>query len=247
MLSKARIKYIKSLQVKKYRQLEQRFVVEGAKTVLELLDSDYTTECVLGTPDFFNDFNAVFKGFAGERIEVKPDVLATLGEYRTNDGALAIARCKPNAAPVLTASDFTLVLDDIRDPGNLGTIIRIADWYGIKAVIASDETAELYNPKVLHSSKGSFTRIPVYYTALPDFLSKTRLPVYGTFLSGDDVHTVNFGSGGLLVIGNEAHGISKEVEQFVTQQISIPRYGKAESLNAGVATAVICDNIRRSR
>lgn len=246
MLSKARIKYIKSLQVKKYRQLEQRFVVEGAKTVLELLDSDYATECVLGTPDFFNSFGAVLEKFTGERIEVKPDLLTTLGAYSTNDSALAIARCKPNAAPVLAASDFTLVLDDIRDPGNLGTIIRIADWYGIKAVVASNETAELYNPKVLHSSKGSFTRIPIYYTVLSEFLSQARGPVYGTFLSGNDVHQVSFGKGGLIVIGNEAHGISEEVEQFVTNKISIPRFGKAESLNAGVATAVICDNIRRN-
>lgn len=247
MLSKARIKYIKSLQVKKYRQLEQRFVVEGAKTVLELLDSDYTTEVVLGTPAFFEQLHSRSNAFSGEVIEVKPEVLATLGEYRTNDGALAIARSKPNVAPVLTSNDFALVLDDIRDPGNLGTIIRIADWYGIKAVIASDETAELYNPKVLHSSKGSFTRIPVYYTNLPEFLSTSGLPVYGTFLAGEDVHRVNFGSGGLIVIGNEAHGISQAVEQFVTKKISIPRYGNAESLNAGVATAVICDNIRRSR
>lgn len=247
MLSKARIKYIKSLQVKKYRQLEQRFVVEGAKTVLELLDSDYTTEVVLGTPAFFEQLHSRSNAFSGEVIEVKPEVLATLGEYRTNDGALAIARSKPNVAPVLTSNDFALVLDDIRDPGNLGTIIRIADWYGIKAVIASDETAELYNPKVLHSSKGSFTRIPVYYTNLPEFLSTSGLPVYGTFLAGEDVHRVNFGSGGLIVIGNEAHGISQAVEQFVTKKISIPRYGNAESLNAGVATAVICDNLRRSR
>lgn len=247
MLSKARIKYIKSLQVKKYRQLEQRFVVEGAKTVLELLDSDYTTEVVLGTPAFFEQLHSRSNAFSGEVIEVKPEVLATLGEYRTNDGALAIARSKPNVAPVLTSNDFALVLDDIRDPGNLGTIIRIADWYGIKAVIASDETAELYNPKVLHSSKGSFTRIPVYYTNLPEFLSTSGLPVYGTFLAGEDVHRVNFGSGGLIVIGNEAYGISQAVEQFVTKKISIPRYGNAESLNAGVATAVICDNIRRSR
>lgn len=247
MLSKARIKYIKSLQVKKYRQLEQRFVVEGAKTVLELLDSDYTTEVVLGTPSFFEQLRSRSNSFSGDVIELSPDLLATLGEYRTNDGALAIARCKLNVAPSLTSKDFALVLDDIRDPGNLGTIIRIADWYGIKAVIASDETAELYNPKVLHSSKGSFTRIPMYYTNLAEFLSTSGFPVYGTFLSGEDVHRVNFGTGGLIVIGNEAHGISPEVEAFVTKKISIPRYGKAESLNAGVATAVICDNIRRSK
>ncbi|MBX2966924.1 MAG: RNA methyltransferase [Cyclobacteriaceae bacterium] len=246
MLSKARIKYIKSLQVKKYRQLEQRFVVEGAKTVLELLASDYATECVLSTPDFLAEYEPELKRFAGELIEVKPDMLATFGEYHTNNGALAIARIKPNMPPQLTPHDYALVLDDIRDPGNLGTIIRIADWYGIKAVIASAETAELYNPKVLHASKGSFTRVPVFYTELTGFLADVTVPVYGTFLAGDDVHTVPFGKGGMIVIGNEAHGISAEVEKFVTKKISIPRYGKAESLNAGVATAVICDNIRRN-
>lgn len=247
MLSKSRIKYIKSLQVKKYRYQEQCFVVEGAKSVEELLRSDFQIDMLVVTEAYQAANPGLLKAFRGEvRVTTSP-VLSSLGEFKTNDAALAVARMKPNLPVQVDPNKFVLVLDDIRDPGNLGTIIRIADWYGITGMIASPETADIYNPKVIHASMGSFTRVQVYYTDLPEFLADMALPVYGAFMDGENVHAVNWAPGGLLVIGNEAHGISQAVEKRVTKRISIPKYGGAESLNAAVATAVICDNIKRRK
>ena len=191
MLSKARIKFIKSLQLKKYRKQEQCFVVEGEKSVLELLKSDFKVHQLLGTTDFISRHGRLLREVSTEVIEVKPDELAGLGEFATNNAALAIAAIKPNQEPVLHTNEFVLMLDDIRDPGNLGTIIRIADWYGISKIIASAETADLYNGKVIHASMGSFTRVTVYYTDLAIFLEKNALPVLGTFLDGSNVHQLN--------------------------------------------------------
>ena len=242
MLSKAKIKFVKSLQIKKYRKQEQLFVVEGAKSVKELLNSSFRTSMVIGTA-YFLDSTTISQGV--DVIEVGEKELEGLGEFHSNDGALAVAHMKPNDYLEVTADEYALVLDDIRDPGNLGTILRIADWYGIKKIIASDETADLYNSKVISSTMGSFTRVDTYYTSLPEYLKQMALPVYGALLDGHDVHDMVFASGGLLVIGNESRGISADVIPFITQRITIPRYGLAESLNAAVATGIICDNIRR--
>lgn len=220
-------------------------MVEGGKSVLEFLKSDFEVDQLLVTPKFREQNNAALRAFKGEMLEVKPSELTGVGEYSTNDAAVAVVRIKPNQEPSLVKNEFVLMLDDIRDPGNLGTIIRIADWYGIRRIVASEETADAYNSKVIQSSMGSFTRVSIFYTDLNQFLSKNTLPVFGTFLDGDNVHETNFGLGGAIVIGNEANGISSEVEKFVTKRITIPRFGSAESLNAAIATAVICDNIRR--
>lgn len=220
-------------------------MVEGGKSVLELLKSDFEVEQLLVTPEFREQSNMALKAYKGEMLEVKPAELAEAGEYSTNDAALALVRMKPNQEPSMIADEFILLLDDIRDPGNLGSIIRIADWYGISKIVASEETADVYNSKVIQSSMGSFTRVSIFYANLAQYLPKSSLPVFGAFLDGNNVHEINFGSGGLIVIGNEANGISKAVEKFVTKRITIPRFGNAESLNAGIATAVICDNIRR--
>jgi TrmH family RNA methyltransferase len=245
MLSKARIKFIKSLQLKKYRKQEQCFVVEGGKSVLELLRSDFEVDQLLVTAEFLDANKAVLATFKGETLEVNPSALAEAGEYSTNNAALAVARVKENREPAIANDEFALMLDDIRDPGNLGTIMRIADWYGMKHIIASTETADVYNSKVVQSSMGSFTRINVFYTDLEQYLVGNSMPVFGAFLDGDNVHETKFKKGGILVIGNEANGISSGIEKFVTRKITIPRFGDAESLNAAVATAIICDNIRR--
>jgi TrmH family RNA methyltransferase len=245
MLSKARIKFIKSLQLKKYRKQEQCFVVEGGKSVLEVLKSDFKVEQLLLTQEFQQQNNGALKSIVSEQLIVKPTELAGLGEYSTNDAALAVVKMKPNNPPTAMKDTFSLMLDDIRDPGNLGTIIRTADWYGIKNIIVSEETADVYNSKVIQSSMGSFIRVNIFYTNLEEYLSSNSVPVFGTFLDGENTHTINFGTQGIIVIGNEANGISKEVERFVTKRITIPRFGHAESLNAAIATAVICDNLKR--
>ncbi|QOI97835.1 MAG: RNA methyltransferase [Flammeovirgaceae bacterium] len=245
MLSRARIKFIKSLQLKKYRKQEQCFVVEGAKGVQEVLLSDFKVELLLATLQFLDENRKLTAGFTGELLEVSVDDLQGLGEYKTNHLALAVVRMREMKAPILKQGRFYLVLDDIRDPGNLGTILRIADWYGITDIIASSETAEVYNSKVIAASMGSFTRVTVFYTNLVEYLRKVNMPVLGTFLTGENIHHISKLNGGFIVIGNEANGISKEVETLVTRRITIPRCGKAESLNAAVATAVVCDNLVR--
>jgi len=141
-----------------------------------------------------------------------------------------------------------LILDDIRDPGNLGTIIRIADWYGIKKIICSPDTTDVYNPKVIAASKGSFTRVNLFYTPLPEFLAQHAKDrdLLGAFLDGDSIYEHSFSAqGGYVVMGNESNGIGAEVETFITNRITIPRVGEAESLNVGIATAVMLDNLRR--
>ncbi len=242
MISKANIKFIKSLQIKKYRKQEQCFIVEGTKSIHELLKSDFEIEMILGTSEFLETLNGNIKA---EVHEVTPKDLDGLGEFQTNESALAVAKIKPNVHLTISNDEFALVLDDIRDPGNLGTIIRTADWYGIKKIIASEETADYYNAKVVNATMGSFTRVEIYYTSLEFYLADLKHKIFGAFLDGHDVHQHNFGKGGVIVMGNEARGISAPVEELVTDRITIPRYGHAESLNAAIATAIICDNVRR--
>jgi RNA methyltransferase, TrmH family len=245
MLSKARIKFIKSLQLKKYRKQEQCFTVEGEKSVLEVLNSTLHVRELYATTGFLERQRSAVGRFEGNVIPVAEKELSSLGDYASNNAALAIVSIPENAPPAPRADQFTIMLDDVRDPGNLGTIIRTADWYGITTIIASEETADVYNSKVIQASMGSFIRTRVYYANLMEFLTGNTLPVYGTFLNGENAHTIDYGSGGIVVVGNEANGISKDVEKFITRRVTIPRYGNAESLNAAIATSVILDNIRR--
>lgn len=246
MISKAKVKYINSLQVKKYRIQEQCFVVEGAKSVVELLHSHFATIWVAASEDFIRQYDKLLQDCKAEVVTASPEELSAMGSFQTNDAALAIARIKPNRPLSVQPGEIALVLDSIRDPGNLGTIIRTADWFGVKTIIASEDTADFYNPKVLRASMGSFCRMEIQYTSLVDYLASVSMPVYGTFLGGKDVHQLSFSAGGLIVIGNEANGISPDVEQYVSQKITIPRFGNAESLNAAIATAIVLDVVRHS-
>lgn len=245
MLSKNTLKFIKSLQQKKFRNEEQSFFVEGAKSVLELLESDFEVTHLLCTERFADANPILIRRFKGESYLVTEKTLETAGSLQTNDAALAVARMKENLPISVEDSEWILALDDVRDPGNLGTIVRIADWYGIKKIVMSPETADLYNPKVLQASMGSFTRIEFFYTDLEPFLATSHIPVYGAFLDGNSVYTSTFTKGGILVMGNESKGISARLGKTITHRITIPKFGNAESLNVAVATAVICDNIRR--
>lgn len=244
MISKATGKFIKSLQVKKYRKEEQSFIVEGAKSVAELLRSDFEVKWLAATDDFLQLHANVLSNRHIEWTEASSKELGQLGTFQTNDGALAIASMKPNQ-PLTVQNEYALILDKIRDPGNLGTIIRTADWYGIDKIIASEETADFYNPKVISATMGSFCRVQLYYANLVEYLNSTHLPVYGTFLNGKNIYTVDFEKAGLIAVGNEANGISTEVGQLVTVPITIPKRGGAESLNASIATAIVLDNVFR--
>ena len=212
----------------------------------ELLTSDFEIVWMAGTENFIRSNE---KRIQSKNIEVaiaSERELEQLGSFQTNDAAVAVAKMKPNVSPNLK-NEFGLVLDDLRDPGNVGTIIRTADWYGIKNIIASEETADFYNPKTISATMGSFCRMKVFYTDLPEFLSKNAVPVFGTFMNGNDVHQTDFGTNGLIVIGNESNGISNEVSKFVNHRITIPKIGGAESLNAAIAAGIVLDNVFRSK
>ncbi|SEJ45307.1 RNA methyltransferase, TrmH family [Cyclobacterium xiamenense] len=247
MLSKNTVKFIKSLHQKKFRRQEQAFFVEGAKNVTELLRSDYTCTHLLYTDKFAASWPDMVAGFSGDKVNVLPTVLKSLGTFSSNDQAMALAISKPNLPIQVVPGELVLALDDIRDPGNLGTIIRIADWYGIKKMLLSPETADLYNPKVVHASMGSFTRLEFEYVALSEKLQEVGVPVFGAFLEGLSIHAHQGQADGILLMGNESHGISSELEKLVSQKLTIPAFGGAESLNVAVATAVLCDHLRRLR
>lgn len=245
MLSKNTLKFIKSLHQKKFRKLEQSFFVEGAKNVTELLLSDFQVTHLLYTSKFGIENEAMLDNLSAEKHEVGEKMLEAIGSYQSNTAALAVSKMKENVPIVPRSGELVLALDDVRDPGNLGTIIRIADWYGIRRVLFSPQTADFYNPKVLNASMGSFTRISFVYTDLEEVLRNTEIPVYGAFLDGENIHHCQLKRQGILVMGNESTGISPQVEKFVHRKLTIPSFGKAESLNVAIATAVICDNFSR--
>jgi TrmH family RNA methyltransferase len=245
MLSKNTVKFIKSLHQKKYRLESGKFFVEGEKSVVEVLQSSFTVDLILVTQEFATKHAALLSGKAFEVIFVTPNQLEQVGQYQSNDAALAVVQMKPNQAFTPVKGELILALDEVRDPGNLGTIIRIADWYGINKLIFSTHTAEFYNPKVIQSSMGSFTRVQFYYGDLAQAFQEWKLPVYGAFLEGESIHELANPTPGVLLLGNESQGISKEVEKWVSSKITIPSFGKAESLNVAIATAIFCDNFKR--
>ncbi|MCC5929048.1 MAG: RNA methyltransferase [Cyclobacteriaceae bacterium] len=246
MLSKQQAKFIKSLQFKKYRKKEQTFVVEGAKSVEELLRSDFEVLMILCSEGFLQE-NIHFNSAGNYQTHVVTEtVLQSLGSFQSNHQVLAVAAMKPAMGIEKVTSPFLLALDDIRDPGNLGTIIRIADWYGIHTLLASEETSEFYNPKVLQASMGSFTRVSLVYTSLEDFFRKNNhYKVYGAFPEGESIYNSQIYTPGILLLGNESHGIHSSLEPYIDYKIGIPRFGAAESLNVAVSTGILCDHFRR--
>jgi TrmH family RNA methyltransferase len=246
MLSKNQLKYIQSLHQKKFRQQHGAFLVEGAKSVQEVLQSNFETELVVATDAFYKE-NAHLTDHQRTPVEIASvGELERAGTLESNNAALAVVRTKENLPLLAGTNEIALILDDIRDPGNLGTILRIADWYGVRKILCSETTADVYNPKVISASKGSFTRVSWWYGDISQVLAQSTQSVYGAFLDGNDVHTLSFGASGYLVMGNESNGIRPEVGQYVTQRVTIPRYGDAESLNVGIATAVLLDNWQRT-
>ncbi len=245
MITKNQIKYINSLQQKKFRLEHQSFVVEGSKSVIELLKSNFEIEILFVTKPFFEENEVLLQNLSFQPEIVQADELEKAGSFTSNNAALAVVKTKENLELLVKEKEFALILDDIRDPGNLGTIIRIADWYGIKKIICSSTTVDFYNPKVINATMGSFTRVSLYYTDLQVFITNQTVNIYGTLLDGENIHYINFTNSGYIVIGNEANGISEEITKLITHKITIPRFGGAESLNAGIATAVVLDNVFR--
>lgn len=223
------------------------FLVEGAKSVLELLQSHIKVTTVVATEVFLKAHKNVLsqKQREIEIVTASEQEISAMGAFKHNNAVLAVAQIPEPATFGMATGEYVLALDDVRDPGNLGTIMRIADWYGIRKIVCSPGTTDCFNPKVISASMGSFLRVQLWYTELDQFLKDINVPVYGAFLEGADVHNVPFSAGGVLVLGNESEGIGKHLEKHIQYNIFIPRYGEAESLNVAIATAVICDNVMR--
>lgn len=241
MVSKNQIKLITGLHQKKYRQREGLFLAEGFKVITELLGSRFALVHLFETEPLFPRIPQ------DKKTTATPAELQKMSALSTANNCLAVFAI-PNENPILD-SGLMVALDDIRDPGNLGTILRLCDWFGIRQVLCSKETADLYNPKVVQATMGSLTRVNVSYVNLPEFLSETKLPVFGTFMDGENVYREALPSDGIIVMGNEANGISADVEKTVSRRIAIPRFGdlqETESLNVATATGIILSEFRRS-
>ena len=240
MVSKNQIKRITSLLQKKYRKQEQLFFVEGVKGVQELLDSNF--ELV----ELFTTNSELFSVDKSKVYAISESELQKISALTTPNTCLALF--KSPAAVSFEEKGLLVALDDVRDPGNLGTIIRLCDWFGIKTLFCSEESVDVYNPKVVQATMGSISRVNVVYGNLEHLLSETKLPVFGTFMDGKNIYKETFPNEGIIVMGNEANGISKAIENLVSERIAIPRFGDlqaTESLNVATATAIILSEFKR--
>lgn len=246
MLSKTYTKYIQSLHHKKFRDAENAFIAEGSKVVMELLSSSkIVCEHILGKADWLSENESLIRTHYKGPLEIVDNFeLEKISALSTPNQVLGIFK-KLKQGPINVAGQISLALDTIQDPGNLGTIIRIADWFGVTNIICSDNCADMYNPKVIQSTMGSFGRVEVLYTNLVDFLNRnSTVPVYAAALNGKSVDEIKGLKEGILLIGNESKGISAELMQMATEKITIPKFGMAESLNAAVATGIILSHLR---
>jgi TrmH family RNA methyltransferase len=238
MLSINQKKYINSLQQKKFRTQHGTFLVEGEKMVGELIQSDLDIELVFVVKGYH------VKGL--EAIEISEKEMQSISALATPSNFLAVAKQKKQQAD-LSKNNLVLVLDNIKDPGNIGTIIRTADWFGINTIICSNECVDVYNPKVVQATMGSLFRSNIMYVNLVEFFQQNKsIPVYGAFLEGDNVYQKPIkDKKAFLLMGSESFGISKELTPFITNKIMIPKFGNAESLNVAVAMGVLCSAYRQ--
>lgn len=247
MLSKNKIKYIHSLELKKNRKEEGVFVAEGFKLVGDLM-GHFRCKLILATRQWLAADRMVE---AEEIIEVTQDELARVSFQKTPQEVLAVFyQPEYSIDKSVLSNSLCIALDDVQDPGNLGTIIRLADWFGIEHIFCSKGTADVFNPKTIQATMGALARVKVYYCDLPEFISSLNdIPVYGTFLDGNDMYKEELTPHGLIVMGNEGNGIGKEVGSLINKRLFIPNYPMeretSESLNVAIATAVICAEFRR--
>lgn len=240
MVSKSQIKLITSLQQKKYRKQEQLFIAEGIKVVQELLHSNFELLDLYTTKQ---DFLTVQK----DKVHaITADELKKISALTTPNTCLAVFKIPK--AKERVEEGLIIALDDVRDPGNLGTIIRLCDWFGVATLFCSEESVDVYNPKVVQATMGSISRVNVVYGNLETFLLQSKLPVFGTFMDGKSIYQEKLPKEGIIVMGNEANGISSAVEKLVAKRIAIPRFGNlqvTESLNVATATAIILSEFKR--
>jgi TrmH family RNA methyltransferase len=240
MLSKNQIKLITSLQQKKQRFVNQLFFAEGIKVIQELVESNFELVHLYSTQ---NDFEEVSQD---KKTLISENELKKISALATQNSCLAVFRIQ--ADKKIIESGLILALDSIRDPGNLGTILRLCDWFGIDQIVCSKDAVDIYNPKVVQATMGSIARVNVNYIDLENFIGQTQLPVFGTFMQGSTIYKTDLPQEGIIVMGNEANGISPELEKLIKNRLTIPRFGslqKTESLNVATATAIVLSEFRR--
>jgi RNA methyltransferase, TrmH family len=238
MVSKNQIKTISSLHQKKYRKINELFIAEGQKTIAELISAGFVLDNLFVTEQL---------NLHETEIIISETDLKKISALKTPNNCLAVFKTKPTLK--IIEKGLILVLDNLQDPGNLGTIIRLADWFGVAQIICSEETVDLYNPKVVQATMGSLARTEIIYTDIFAFLKQTKMPIYGTFMDGENIYKNILPTEAIIVMGNEGNGISKPIEALITQKIAIPRFGtiqKTESLNVSTATAIILSEFCRT-
>ncbi|WP_120200325.1 TrmH family RNA methyltransferase [Ichthyenterobacterium magnum] len=236
MLTKSHIKLIASLSQKKFRTQHQLFIVEGLKGIKEFLNSSFELHQLFSVENVFNV----------EAILVSNQELKKISSLKTPNTALAIFKM-PKLKPI-NENVLVVALDNVRDPGNLGTIIRLCDWFGIKDLVCNSATVDCYNPKVVQATMGSLSRVNISYLDLPQFLKEIKVETFGTFMNGKNIYIQNLPKQGVIILGNEANGISESVEAVIDKRISIPRFGDTqatESLNVATATAIALSEFKR--
>lgn len=242
-LSNRQLKLINSLHSKKGRRENLKFLVEGEKGINELLESDWEIDFFVINEKYLKEFSNLSNVYFCEEGEI-----TKLSSLSTNTFGMAVVHERVFDCDFESLKGTFIYLDGIRDPGNLGTIIRICDWYGIEYLFCSPDTTEFYNPKTIVSTMGSFKRVKVVSLAFQNLVEKLpHFKIVGTFLNGTSVYTYKFSENQLIVLGNESNGISEMLEEFIQDKITIPRIGGAESLNVGISTAIILDNFIRAK
>jgi len=234
MLSRNEVKYIQSLFHKKNRNVEGLFIAEGVKIIHELIDAHFNIKKIYALREWI-ELNPEIKYIT----EVNADELAKISRLETPNKVLAIVEKKALSVIPDLRNKVTILLDGIQDPGNMGTIVRTADWFGIENIIASTDTADIYNPKVIQATMGSIARVNIFYENLETFLQDTGIDVFGAMLNGEDITKLVKPNECLLVVGNESKGIRQNIQPYIQKIISVGKKGNAESLNAAVATGII--------
>ncbi len=241
MLSKAQSKHIRSLTQQKFRNEHQQFIAEGSKIAEEWLCSKHKILKVLATKQWIKENRLHLAAHPeAEVVEVTEQELTTITALQTPNSVLLVVPFSAAETQPVTANKWYMALDNIQDPGNMGTLLRIADWYGIEHVLCNEHCVDVYNPKVVQSAMGAHTRVMVHYTDLPAAIAQLQMPVYAAVLGGTSVYDFHRAESGILVIGNEAKGISEAVTSLATHCVTIPRKGGAESLNAAVSAGILC-------
>ncbi len=239
MVTKSELKYIQSLSDKKVRLETGCFIAEGVKLVGEMIAAGYPLKAVYALDSWESPDTSL------EVTRIEAFELEKMSMLQTPNQVLAVAMMPQKKEVLNLEGPLTIVLDGIQDPGNMGTIIRTADWFGITQIVASEDTVDVYNPKVIGATMGSFMRVQVSYKNLAAWLPTIKLPVYGALLEGENVFTIKSPQKGLLVIGSEGKGIRENIIDFVTHPVTIPKIGEAESLNAGIAAGIIVAQLTR--